>query len=103
MSRFLSFLLCLCTSALLVTSRTVAAQITEISNITSTPIAGSGHDYLTDLSEIVNPANGSVSIRIAAPTPHERGTNAPVYAYTYDTNGQFVMSFATYTNAVSSG
>lgn len=86
---------------MLTASRSLVGQITEVSNITSTPIAGSGHDYLADLSEIVNPANGSVSIRIAAPTPYERGTSNPLYAYTYDTNGLFVMSFSS-TGAPSS-
>src|SRR3984885_11332984 len=68
-----------------------AGQISDVTNVTSTPIPGVGHDYLHDMNEIVNPANGSVSIRIAAPTPHERGMNFPIYAYTYDSNGQFIM------------
>jgi len=78
-------------------------QIAEVTSITSTPIAGSGHDYLHDLSEIVNPANGSVSIRIAAPTPHERRADSPIYAYTYDTNGQFIVTFEGQVQAIGGG
>jgi len=63
------------------------AQITDVTNITSTPVPGVGHDYIHDLNEIVNPANGSVSVRIAAPIPHERGLNTPAYIYTYDSDG----------------
>jgi YD repeat-containing protein len=93
MSPLRRFLLQFSALALLTTASLTAGQVSEISNITSTPVAGSGHDYLTDLSEIVNPANGSVSIRIAAPVPHERRASYPVYAYTYDTNGQFNLTF----------
>ena len=57
-----------------------------------TPTPGVGHNYIQDLDETVNPANGSVSIRIAAPTPIERGLNQPVYAYMYDTAGQIIIS-----------
>lgn len=65
------------------------AQITDVNSKTATPIPGVGHDYLYDMNEIVSPANGSLSIRIVAPTPHERGMNFPIFAYTYDSNGQF--------------
>ena len=67
------------------------AAISGIGNTTSTPIPGVPHDYLTGLNEIVNPANGSLSIRIKAPTPHERGVNWPTYVYVYDSNGQFML------------
>ena len=36
------------------------AQITNVTNDTSTPIPGAGHDYVKLLSQTVNPANGSV-------------------------------------------
>jgi len=39
----------------------VFAQITNVTNQTSTPIPGAGHDYIHMLNETVNPANGSVS------------------------------------------
>jgi hypothetical protein len=62
--------------------------VSMVSNTTMTPTPGAGHDYIQSLAETVNPANGSVSVRIAAPTPTERGLNLPTYAYIYDTNGQ---------------
>ena len=62
-----------------------------VNNATETPIEGVGHDYLHDLSETVNPQNGQVSIRIAGPTPHERGLHFPAYVYMYDTSGRFAM------------
>ena len=71
-----------------------AAQspVTSIDNSTMTPTPGAGHDYIQGLTETVNPANGSVSIRIAAPVPTERGINLPLYAYIYDTNGQYQIA-----------
>jgi hypothetical protein len=56
-----------------------------------TPIPGVPHDYINGLNETVNPADGSVSIRLPAPTPKERGFNPPLYAYLYDSNGQFQL------------
>jgi YD repeat-containing protein len=66
-----------------------------------TPTTGVGHDYIQALNETVNPADGSVSVRIAAPTPQERGLNFPLYAYIYDTNGQ-IQLYPTYTSGGSS-
>ncbi|MGA7317474.1 MAG: hypothetical protein WBX22_26290 [Silvibacterium sp.] len=68
-----------------------AQQITGIGNTTSTPVPGVPHDYLSSLNEVVNPANGSVSIRIKAPTPHERGVNWPTYAFMYDSDGIYTL------------
>ncbi len=68
-----------------------SAQITDVTSKTATPIPGVGHDYISDMNEIVSPANGALSIRIAAPTPQARGMNFPIYAYTYDSNGQFTL------------
>jgi hypothetical protein len=62
-----------------------------ITNITSIPQPGSGHDYLHDLDETVNPANGALSIRIAATRPHERGLNFPIYAFLYDSDNQYTV------------
>lgn len=62
-----------------------------IGNTTTTPVAGVPHDYITGLNEIVNPANGALSIRIAQPVPNERGQNWPAYAFIYDSNGQFTL------------
>jgi hypothetical protein len=63
-----------------------SAQIEDVTNSTSTPIAGAGHDYIKMLSETVNPSNGSVSVRIQTPTPSRRGISLP-FAFGYDSNG----------------
>jgi RHS repeat-associated protein len=60
-----------------------SAQLINVADDTSTPIPGVGHDYIHMLSETVNPANGSVSLRIQLPTPTGRGLNFP-FALTYD-------------------
>jgi RHS repeat-associated protein len=64
-----------------------------VNNITAVPVSGVGHDYIHDLDEIVNPANGSLSIRIEAPRPEERGLNYPFYAFMYDSTQQFALQF----------
>jgi len=61
-------------------------QITNVTNTTSTPIPGAGHDYVKLLSETVNPANGSVSLRIQVPTPSGRQMSLP-FAFAYDSTG----------------
>jgi RHS repeat-associated protein len=65
---------------------TSRAQGGGIGNTTSTPVAGVPHDYITGLNEIVDPANGALSIRIPQPVPTERGQNWPAYAFIYDSN-----------------
>jgi len=62
------------------------AQITTVTDTTSTPVPGVGHDYIHLLSETVNPANGSVSLRIQVPMPKGRGITVP-FAVGYDSNG----------------
>ncbi len=58
----------------------------------STPTPGSGHDYFHMLSETVNPASGSVSLRIETPTPNGRRLSLP-FAFTYDSNAvHFVVA-----------
>ena len=52
-------------------------QVTNVTNETSTPIPGAGHDYIKMVSETVNPANGSVSLRIGVPVPPGRGLTLP--------------------------
>ena len=47
----------------LVSGSFASGQITSVTNQTSTPIQGAGHDYIKMLSETVNPSNGSASIR----------------------------------------
>ena len=62
------------------------AQVTKIDDTTSTPIPGAGHDYIHLLAETVNPANGSVSIKIGPPMPKSRGIAVP-FAISYSSNG----------------
>ena len=62
------------------------AQVTQVNDTTSTPVEGAGHNYIKLLSESVNPANGSVSLRIQVPIPKGRGITVP-FAFAYDSNG----------------
>lgn len=62
------------------------AQITDVTNSTSTPIPGAGHDYIKMLSESVNPANGSISLRLQVPTPTGRKLALP-FSFAYDSSG----------------
>jgi RHS repeat-associated protein len=64
------------------------AQITDVNNGTSTPIQGAGHDYLRMLNETVNPANGSVSLRIQVPVPPGRQLTLP-FSFAYDSNSVY--------------
>ncbi len=59
------------------------AQITNVTGDQSAPIPGAGHDYIHMMNETVNPANGSVSIRIGVPVPPSRGVTIP-FAFEYD-------------------
>jgi len=49
-----------------------SGQISSVNNTTSTPVPGSGHDYVHMLNETVNPSNGSLSLRIQVPMPKGR-------------------------------
>ena len=62
------------------------AQITNVTNDQAAPVPGVGHNYLGTLEEIVNPGNGSVSLRIAAETPAGRGITLP-FLFAYNSNG----------------
>jgi hypothetical protein len=64
------------------------AQITNVTDTTSAPVPGTGHDYFKLLSETVNPANGSLSVRIQVPMPKGRGLTLP-FSFAYDSNGAF--------------
>ena len=68
--------------ALLFLSFGVRAQITGVGSDQTPPIPGVGHDYINALNETVNPATGSVSIRINVPVPPGRGFTVP-FAFTY--------------------
>ena len=61
-------------------------QMPVSSSTTSTPVPGAGHDYLGSIADTVNPANGSVSLRINATVPSGRGLTLP-FAFAYDSNG----------------
>ena len=63
-----------------------SAQVTNVTDVTSTPIPGVGHDYIGRLSDTVTPANGAVSLRIPVPVPTSRGFTTQ-FSFTYDSNG----------------
>lgn len=67
------------------------AQIANVTDDTSTPIPGAGHDYIKMFNETVNPANGSVSLRIQVPVPPGRRLSIP-FAFAYDSNGVHHLS-----------
>jgi RHS repeat-associated protein len=64
---------------------TVQAQVTNVTDVESTPIPGTGHDYLHMLNETINPANGSLSVRINVPVPEGRSLTLP-FSFAYDSN-----------------
>ncbi|MGD0220659.1 MAG: RHS repeat-associated core domain-containing protein [Acidimicrobiales bacterium] len=78
--------LSLSVSAVLLFVCVARGQILNVTDTTSTPIAGAGHDYIKMLNETVNPANGSLSIRIQTPVPPGRRLTMP-FAFAYDSNG----------------
>ena len=69
-------------------SSSARAQITNVDDTTSTPSPGAGHDYIHLLSETVNPANGSVSLRIEVPMPKGRGWR--MLCFTVFTHGRLL-------------
>jgi len=76
----------LCAYLLLLLPGVAFGQITNVTDDQSTPTPGVGHDYLKMVNETVNPANGSVSIRIGVPVPKGRGVTPPL-TIAYDSNG----------------
>src|SRR5260370_20747829 len=60
-------------------------QITTVNDMTSVPVPGSGREYIHLLNETVNPANGSLSVRIQVPMPAGRGISIP-FGFSYDSN-----------------
>ncbi len=73
------------------------AQVQSVTDVESTPIPGAGHDYLHMLNETVNPANGSVSVRISVPVPEGRGLTLP-FSFAYDSNGAVPINQQTGSN-----
>jgi hypothetical protein len=70
---------------LLLAAPAAHGQITNVDDTTSTPIEGAGHDYIKAMGETVNPANGSLSVRIQLPIPKGRGIT-PTFSIGYDSN-----------------
>jgi hypothetical protein len=68
-------------------------QITTVTNATATPMPG-GHSYIQLLNESVNPANGSVSLKVNMPTPKGRGLDIPL-SWNYSSAGAFTLSVGT--------
>ena len=71
--------------AVLFAPASLAQATNPVTNEASPPTPGVGHDYVHLLSETVNPANGSVSLRIQVPVPTGRAISIP-FAFTYDTS-----------------
>lgn len=69
---------------------TCRAQLPNETDTTATPAAGD-HDYLQSPVEIVNPANGSVSVRIPIPVAPGRQFTLP-FSIAYDSNGAFYIT-----------
>jgi len=78
--------LSLAVSLFLLFSTAARSQILSIGDDTSVPVPGVGHDYIKLFDETVNPANGSVSLRIQVPMPTGRGLTIP-FGFNYDSNG----------------
>lgn len=64
------------------------AQLPQAGDTTSPPTPGVGHDYIHAPQETVNPANGSVSIRIPVRISSGRELTIP-FSIAYDSNGAF--------------
>ena len=69
---------------------TAFAQLPQGGDTTSTPTAAPGHDYLHSPVETVDPANGSVSIRVPVRIPQGRQLTVP-FSFAYDSNGGFYI------------
>src|SRR5579875_2536904 len=71
---------------LLISTSFCPGQIINASADPQAPIPGAGHDYIHMLTETVNPADGSLSVRIQVPVPKGRGLTLP-FSFAYDSNG----------------
>jgi hypothetical protein len=85
------FPLFLVASAVLILASIASAQITNVTADQAPPTPGVGHDYIHLVNETVNPATGSVSIRISVPLPPGRDTTIP-FSFGYDSNSAFHKS-----------
>jgi hypothetical protein len=94
LSRFaLSICVCLPVALVGVLAPGCLAQLPIVTNTTSTPIPGAGHDYLNGPTETVNPANGSLSIRVPVILPPGRGFTLP-FSFAYDSNGVNYLGYS---------
>jgi RHS repeat-associated protein len=73
------------------TASPVYAQTVNLGDDVARPMPGKGHDYIHGLSETVNPANGTVSIKIDLPVPQGRGITLP-FAITYNSGEVYRFS-----------
>src|SRR5579883_2818054 len=71
----------------------IFAQLPNVTNATATPQPGM-HDYLVSPIETVNPANGSVSVRIPLRIVEGRQLTVP-FSIAYDTTGAFYIGTST--------
>ncbi|MGH9354576.1 MAG: hypothetical protein ACRD10_00420, partial [Terriglobia bacterium] len=71
---------------LLISTSFACGQIINASADQQAPIPGAGHDYIHMLTETVNPADGSLNVRIQVPIPKGRGLTLP-FSFAYDSNG----------------
>lgn len=67
------------------------AQLPQAGDTTSPPTPGVGHDYIHSPVETVNPANGSVSIRVPVRIPSGRELTLPL-SIAYDSSGAFYVA-----------
>ena len=67
----------LCSGLLLLLPGVVFGQITNVTDDQSTLIPGAGHNYVGLGNEVVNPANGSLSIQLDLGAPKGRGLTLP--------------------------
>src|SRR5713226_18018 len=65
-------------------------QVVGLTDQTTTPSPGAGHDYIRMLNETVSPASGSISLGIKVPTPPGRKLSLP-FSFEYDSNGAWFI------------
>jgi len=79
----------LVTGLILTMGPVLFAQVPNETDTTATPAPGD-HNYVTSPVETVNPANGSVSVRIPVRIDPGRGLTVP-FTIAYDSNGSFYV------------
>src|SRR5215471_18609331 len=82
-----------------------SGQITYLSNTTSPPTPGSGHNYVGMLDETVNPGSGGLTMQIDVSVPKGRKLTLP-FGFGYDSSGVHFpteLGWDTEQNIVSAG